>query len=136
MVTPYARRVDSQWTPVRDALRADVAGLAPHGSVMLTADAQRFVEIYHEGERLSVDCAGSQAWGGPALTDADQDAALTGLGFTTPTDRRDETEVHSSFRIHLPADRPESADRAADLAVAALAILGVQPTDPLTREVS
>ncbi|MGZ4475340.1 MAG: TY-Chap domain-containing protein, partial [Nocardioides sp.] len=75
-------------------------------------------------------------WGGPALTDADQDAALTALGFTTPTDRRDETEVHSSFRIHLPADRPESADRAADLAVAALAILGVQPTDHLARDVS
>jgi hypothetical protein len=103
---------------------------------MLTADAQRFVEIYHEGDRLSVDCAGSQTWGGPALTDAEQDEALTRLGFTTPTDRRDETEVHSSFRVHLPADGPDTPDRAAGLAVAALAILGVQPTDHLAREVS
>jgi hypothetical protein len=128
--------VDRAWAPVRDALRTDIASLAPHGSVMLTADAQRFVEIYHEGDRLSVDCAGSQAWGGPALTDAAQDDALTALGFTTPTDRRDETEVHSSFRVHLPAGGADTADRAADLAVAALAILGVQPTDALAREVS
>ena len=134
--TTPAVQPDPAWTPVRDALRADIAALERHGSVMLTADAQRFVEIYHEGERLSVDCAGSQAWGGPALTDATQVEALSALGFTTPTSRRDETEVHSAFRVHLPTARSDTADRAADLAICALAILGVQPTDPLAREVS
>ena len=129
-------QLDPAWVPARDALRADIARLQPEGSVMLTADAQRFVEIYHYGDRLSVDCAGSQEWGGPALTDAAQDQALVRLGFTTPMDRRGEIEVHTGFRRYLPTDAPDTIDLAADLAVAALAILGVQPTEHLSQVVS
>ena len=128
--------VDPAWAPARDALRADIARLGPEGSVMLTADAQRFVEIRHYGDRLSVDCAGSQEWGGPAPTDAAQDAALVRLGFTTPMERGDEIEVHDGFRRYLPTDRPGTVDLAADLATAALSILGVQPTDRLDQVVS
>jgi hypothetical protein len=125
---------DPAWTPVREALRADVAALAPGGSVAMTADAQRFVEVWHYGDRLSVDCAGSQEWGGPAPIGPAQQDALEALGFTTPMQRRGEIERHTTFRHYLPTDDPaRAAARAAELAVEALAILGVAPEAHLER---
>lgn len=129
-VPPAARTaptVEPAWRPVRDALRADVTALQPEGLVELRADAQHYVLIYHYGDRLSVDCAGSQAWGGDAPVTAAQEERLLALGFTTPLQRRREIETTTSYRCTIATDRPEHAQEAADLAVTALSILGVQP---------
>ena len=124
------------WTAVRDDVRADIARLRPEESVMLTADAQRFVEIYHYGDRLGIDCAGSQAWGGPALVGPEAEAELVRLGFTTPMERRGELEVHTAYRQYVSTGQATAPVQAANLAVAALAILGVRASDHLDRVVS
>lgn len=135
-VAAQPEAVDPAWASVREALRADIATLQPEGSIMLTADPQRFVEVRHYGNLLSVECAGSQAWGGPAPVSDEQDAALCRLGFTTPMQRRRELEQNPNFRIYLPTGEPSTPDRAAELAVDALAVLGVEPDAPLDRSLS
>lgn len=134
---PAAPAVDGAWVPVCEALRADVAALEPSDCVELAGDPQRFIVIWHDGDALAVECAGSQAWGGPASISVDQEGALQALGLTTPFQRRHELSPGSSFRAYVPIDDQErAASRAAEVAVAALAILGVNPGADLKRTVS
>lgn len=123
---------DPAWAHVRASIRDDVAALQPEDHIRLVADDRRFVEVWHYGDRISVDCAGSQAWGGSVAVSEEQHARLRGLGFTTPMERRRELETSSAYRVYLRTDDPaQAASRAADLAVAALDVLGVAPSDRL-----
>jgi hypothetical protein len=125
--------VDPAWVPARDRLCTDIAALEPEGIVELRADAQHYVLVGHYGDHLSVDCTGSQAWGGDTSVTPAQEDELLALGFTTPMERRRELEANPYYRLSIATDRLAHATEAADLAITALAILGVRPDAALDQ---